>query len=156
MSYVTYDRVTSHMNEWCHAWLSRVIYKSVMSRLQFLPQLAAVTFIWQDIRYFICVTWVMSHMTESRHTYNSLTKVAMVTSLFQSIRYFTCISATWVMSDQNVSYHTYNNLAHLVIVKFICVLGTSYMWHEACHNWTSHVTRTTISRNSFPSRSSVY
>jgi len=142
MSGVTHDWVVWYINRSCHAYNSSP--NSLRSPLS------------GSILDTSCVTWVMSHMTESRHTYNSLTKVAMVTSLFLSIRYFTCISATWVMSDQNVSYHTYNNLARLVFVRFICVLGTSYMWHEACHNRTSHVTRTTISRNSFPSRSSVY
>ena len=58
MSHVTYQWAMSHINESCHIWRSHVIYEWVMSHMN------ESCHIWMS---HVTYEWVMSHMNESCH-----------------------------------------------------------------------------------------
>jgi len=118
MSHVTYEWVTSHMNESRHIWTSYVAYECVVSpaciflyrhtwRAMTHPCLSysnVSRHIWMS---HVTYEWVTSHMNESRHIWMSH------------------VISEWVTSYLNKSRHIW--MCHVPKIRFSC---TSIPWRE--------------------------
>jgi len=119
MSHMTYEWVTSHMNEWCHIRMIYVTYESVTSHVN------ESCHIW---RSHVTYEGVMSRMKESCH---------------MRICHVTCES---VISRVKKSCHVY--MSHVTPINTQEVRGTYHIWMShvvkikwfMSHIWMRHVT----------------
>jgi len=96
MSHVSYEWVTSHMNESCLIWMSHVSYEWVMSHMN------ESRLIWMS---HVSYEWVTSHMNESCLIWMSHVSYEWVTSHMNEscLIWMNHVSYEWVMSHMNES-----------------------------------------------------
>jgi len=150
--------VMSHMNEWCHIWMSHVTYEWVMSHMNEWCHICACVICHLGMRHVIN-GWVMSHLwishvthvKESRHTCERVMAQVNESCLQQPTCFYLLLPLQYVRTHMsnlwlsqvtcvNVSYHICGWV--MPQMNESCHTCERVMTHmdESCHMWMSHVT----------------